>query len=210
MEDSLRRLRKPRIRSPDGSCGLRSIAGALQLSLRRGSLISASHAPGCTSFNRAMPEARLRYRPLPGVFDAGTGKVHSLALAFPSEVAASSARDILDTYLHFRDGGRVDPVPVSDAFWVELAAGRHPTLDQGRSMPAFSFSEASSMWERHPGGEGLVMLLEGAATLLLDQAGQERTVELRRRGAYVLVPPGVWYTARTSVPTTMLFLTPGA
>lgn len=121
----------------------------------------------------------------------------------------SSARHILDTYLHFRDGGRVDPVPVSEAFWGELAAGKLPELDQGRLMTGSTFSEPWTMWERHPAGEELVMLLEGVATLVLEEDGQERTVELSQPGSYVLVPQGVWHTARTDVQTTMLFLTPG-
>lgn len=121
----------------------------------------------------------------------------------------SSARHILDTYLHFRDGGRVDPVPVSEAFWGELAAGKLPELDQGRLMTGFTFSEPWTVWERHPAGEELVMLLEGAATVVLEEGGQEPKVELSQPGSYVLVPQGVWHTARTDVQTTMLFLTPG-
>ena len=122
----------------------------------------------------------------------------------------SPANEIVDTYLHFRDGGRADVVPVSDSFWAELSAGKHAQLDQGRLMSAFTFSEPWSMWERHPAGEELVMLLSGAATVVLDESGQQRTVELSTPGAYVLVPRNVWHTARTAVPTTMLFLTPGA
>ena len=77
-------------------------------------------------------------------------------------------------------------------------------------MTAFTFSESWATWERHPAGAELVMLLSGAATVVLEEQDQERTVELDQPGAYVLVPPNVWHTARTTVPTTMLFLTPGA
>ena len=122
----------------------------------------------------------------------------------------SSTKDILSTYLHFQDGGRADAIPVSEAFWEELAAGKHPQLEQGRLMTAFTFAEPWSTWERHPAGEELVMLLSGSATLVLDESGQERSIELTNPGAYVLVPRNVWHTARTAVPTTMLFLTPGA
>ena len=121
-----------------------------------------------------------------------------------------SAKDILSTYLHFRDDGRADALAVTGTFWEELASGALPQLDQGRLMSAFTFSSAWSMWERHPAGEELVMLLSGAATLVLDDAGAERAVELGTPGAYVLVPRNVWHTARTSVATTLLFLTPGA
>lgn len=126
------------------------------------------------------------------------------------ETALSSGKEILSTYLHFQDGGRAEIVPVSESFWEEMAAGKRPQLDQGRLMLAFTFSEPCTMWERHPSGEELVMLLSGSATVVLEEAGQERTVHLDNPGAYVLVPNDVWHTAKTSVPTTMLFLTPGA
>lgn len=118
--------------------------------------------------------------------------------------------DITETYLHFTEDGRVDPVPVSESFWSELAAGKLPGLDRGRLMSAFTFVESWAVWERHPAGEELVMLLSGAATLVLEEAGQTREVAVRTPGAYVLVPRNVWHTVRTEVPTTMLFLTPGA
>lgn len=66
------------------------------------------------------------------------------------EAALSSDKDILSTYLHFRDDGRADEIVVSESFWEELGAGQTPQLDQGRLMSAFTFSEPWSMWERHP------------------------------------------------------------
>jgi hypothetical protein len=98
-------------------------------------------------------------------------------------------RQILDTYLHVRDGGSIDALPVSEAFWMDLAQGKLPSLDQGRLMTAFTFSEPWSSWERHPAGEELVMLLSGAATLLLEQDGKVSAVQLTATGEYVLVPP---------------------
>jgi mannose-6-phosphate isomerase-like protein (cupin superfamily) len=126
------------------------------------------------------------------------------------ETVLSSAKDIFSTYLHFRDGGRADAIPVSESFWGEMAAGKYPQLDQGRLMSAFTFSEPWSTWERHPAGEELVMLLSGSAVVVLEEFGQERIVQLSDPGSFVLVPQNVWHTAKTSVPTTMLFLTPGA
>ena len=121
-----------------------------------------------------------------------------------------SAENIISTYLHFRDDGRADAIPVAESFWQEMASGKLPELDQGRLMSAFSFSEPWSMWERHPAGEELVMLLAGSATLVLEESGKRRSVQLNEPGSYVLVPRNVWHTATTSVKTTMLFLTPGA
>lgn len=126
------------------------------------------------------------------------------------EAALSPANDILSTYVHLQEDGSADAISVSASFWGELAAGKHPQLDRGRLMSAFTFSEPWAMWERHPAGEELVMLLSGAATLVLEESGQERAVALTVPGSYVLVPRNVWHTARTAVQTTMLFLTPGA
>jgi len=122
----------------------------------------------------------------------------------------SSARDIVDHYVHFGEGGSADAIAVSGSFWAELAAGARPELESGRLMTAFRFSGPWSTWERHPAGEELVMLLSGAVTLVLEESGEEREVALSHPGSYVLVPANVWHTARTAVPTTMLFLTPGA
>ena len=121
-----------------------------------------------------------------------------------------TANEILRTYLHVRDDGKTEAVPASESFWQELASGKYPQLDQGRLMSAFTFSEPWTMWERHPAGEELVMLLSGVATVILEESGQQRAMRLSEPGAYVLVPRNVWHTAKTAVPTTMLFLTPGA
>jgi hypothetical protein len=80
----------------------------------------------------------------------------------------SSPKQILSNYLHVRDGGKTDAISVSDSFWEELAQGAYPQLDQGRLMTAFTFSEPWSTWERHPAGEELVMLISGAATVVLE------------------------------------------
>ncbi|HLA32227.1 MAG TPA: cupin domain-containing protein [Pseudomonas sp.] len=123
---------------------------------------------------------------------------------------SNRAHDVLHSYLHVQDGGKIDLVPVSASFWNDLAAGALPELDQGRLISAFTFSEPWPTWERHPAGEELVMLLSGAALFLLEEAEGERSVELNSLGAYVLVPEGVWHTARTTIATTLLFITPGA
>jgi oxalate decarboxylase/phosphoglucose isomerase-like protein (cupin superfamily) len=121
----------------------------------------------------------------------------------------NSAKDIISTYIHFRDDGRASEIPVSASFWEDVATGKHPEIDRGRLMSAFTFSEPWQTWERHPAGEELVMLLSGAATLVLEEADGQRTISLSEPGSIVLVPQNVWHTAKTSVPTKMLFLTPG-
>jgi mannose-6-phosphate isomerase-like protein (cupin superfamily) len=122
----------------------------------------------------------------------------------------ASVENILGTYLHVRDGGSTQAIPVDETFWGDVAGGKLPELDKGRLMSAFTFSEPWPTWERHPAGEELVMLLSGAATVVLELGDGERAIELRSPGEFVLVPSNTWHTARTTVATTMLFLTPGA
>jgi mannose-6-phosphate isomerase-like protein (cupin superfamily) len=122
----------------------------------------------------------------------------------------TGVENILGTYLHVRDDGCTQAVAVDASFWSDVAEGRHPQLDEGRLMSAFTFSAPWPTWERHPAGEELVILLSGSATVVLELDDGERSVELRRPGDFVLVPPGTWHTAKTAVTTTMLFLTPGA
>ena len=120
------------------------------------------------------------------------------------------AHDALRNYVHVKDGGRSELLPISETFWRDLAAGKYPQLEQGRLMSVFAFSETWSVWERHPAGEEVVMLLSGLAEMVMEEGSGEHIVELRIPGDFVLVPRGAWHTARTSVLTTMLFLTPGA
>lgn len=76
-------------------------------------------------------------------------------------------------------------------------------------IATFAFDANWSTWERHPAGDELVCLLEGNVTMVLDRGTAENEVHLQHPGEYVVVPKGTWHTARTSVPTKMLFVTPG-
>ena len=80
---------------------------------------------------------------------------------------------------------------------------------QGSLVATFAFDSDWSTWERHPAGDELVCLLSGEVRMVLDRDGAEEVVDLRKPGEYVLVPRGTWHTARTAVPTNMLFVTPG-
>ena len=73
----------------------------------------------------------------------------------------------------------------------------------------FEFTEDWDTWEMHPQGDEFVYLLSGAAQLLIEHADGVRSVELDGCGA-VVVPRGLWHTARVSVPCRMLHITRGA
>lgn len=98
------------------------------------------------------------------------------------------------------------PVDVTPTIWEEL--DRRFDQFKGRVLVScFSFESDWPTWERHPAGDEIVCLLSGRATFLFEGGGAP--LELRERGEFAVVPKGVWHTAKTSVPTTMLFVTPG-
>ena len=71
------------------------------------------------------------------------------------------------------------------------------------------FAEDWPTWEVHPAGDEFVTLITGDITLVLWQDQQEWPLRLSTPSDFVIIPKGVWHTARVLAPTTMLFVTPG-
>jgi mannose-6-phosphate isomerase-like protein (cupin superfamily) len=106
--------------------------------------------------------------------------------------------------------------PDLSATMVDVTPTIYQELDRrfegfrGRTLvAAHSFDRDWPTWEVHPAGDEIVVLLSGAATFLLDEGATRRTVTLGKPGEFVIVPKATWHTARISVATTMLFVTPG-
>lgn len=73
----------------------------------------------------------------------------------------------------------------------------------------FEFQQDWPSWEIHPNGDEIVVLLSGRATFVLKLEYGKREIALQQPGDSVIVPRGVWHTARIDVPTRMVFITPG-
>lgn len=73
----------------------------------------------------------------------------------------------------------------------------------------YAFDTAWATWERHPHGDEVVHLIAGDTDFVLWRDGVEEVVRVSTPGTYVVVPRGVWHTARPHAPTVMLFVTPG-
>lgn len=83
------------------------------------------------------------------------------------------------------------PIAVTPTIYEEL--GRRFDGFKGRLLVScYRFDSDWETWEMHPAGDEIVCLVSGRAP-----------------GSFVIVPRGTWHTARTRVPTTMLFITPG-
>jgi mannose-6-phosphate isomerase-like protein (cupin superfamily) len=76
-------------------------------------------------------------------------------------------------------------------------------------VSCFEFSENWSSWEIHPNGDEVVLLMSGKVEFIIDLPDGLKSVELVDVGDYAIVPKNTWHTAKTSIPTKVLFITPG-
>jgi mannose-6-phosphate isomerase-like protein (cupin superfamily) len=116
--------------------------------------------------------------------------------------------NLLSTFVVMGPDFSATGVDVTATIWEDLDR----TYDQFKQhllVARFDFEADWPSWEMHPAGDEVVVLLSGRADLILDRGGKHVVSSLADPGAFVIVPKGVWHTARTSTPTTMLFITPG-
>jgi len=110
------------------------------------------------------------------------------------------------TYVHLADDGEAQELS-GESFW-QLPPAELDGFGKGWLVSEFSFTEDWPTWEMHPQGDEFVYLLSGSVELLLDRGGEVETIVLTGSGA-VVVPRGVWHTARISLPSRMLHVTRG-
>jgi mannose-6-phosphate isomerase-like protein (cupin superfamily) len=117
--------------------------------------------------------------------------------------------NLTSTFLRLRADSAIEKLPFDDSFWPRLMEGKLGTLHHEYLVTTSTFKTDWPSWERHPKGDELVCLLSGAVTLELEFPGGNEQVRLARLGDFALIPRGTWHTAKTSVETTMLFITAG-
>ncbi|MGH8855532.1 MAG: cupin domain-containing protein [Telluria sp.] len=115
--------------------------------------------------------------------------------------------DPQQTYVHLAPDGKAQALP-GDSFW-QLPDAAMDELGQDWIISEFAFTQDWPNWEMHPQGDEFVYLLSGAVDLLLERDGAVETIALDGAGA-VLVPRGVWHTAKLRAPSRMLHVTRGA
>jgi mannose-6-phosphate isomerase-like protein (cupin superfamily) len=114
------------------------------------------------------------------------------------------------TFVHLGNDRRTVPLEVTPTFWQDLVGGSLGKLGNGRLVSSFAFDAPWDSWEKHPSGDEIVCLLQGSVEMTLEHEGGRREVlSMSKAGEFVIVPRGTWHTARTRVPTRMLFITDG-
>lgn len=102
----------------------------------------------------------------------------------------------------------VDLEQVTPTIYQDLDA-KYDNFRSHSLVSVYGFESAWNMWERHPAGDEVVVLLSGSATMTIRKQGGEEVVTLTEPGSFVVIPRNTWHTAETSEPTRMLFITPG-
>lgn len=107
--------------------------------------------------------------------------------------------DLEDTYLSLDGQGGLVRHPV-EGFWESVDS--NPAL-LATLVAAFVSTEDWPHWEMHPEGDEVLVLIDGAMTMIFEEPAGERRVEMTP-GATCIVPRGVWH--RALVPQTSKFL----
>lgn len=80
--------------------------------------------------------------------------------------------------------------------------------DLGYLVSQFNFDSDWDSWENHPEGDELVFCISGKIKLVLEIQSNQTEIDLEP-GTYVVVPKNTWHTAKTSEPSSALFVTWG-
>ena len=120
-----------------------------------------------------------------------------------------SAKRVASTYLRLRPDSSIEELPVDAGFWPRLMRGELGDFHHEYLVTSYTYAADWPSWESHPNGDEVVCLIAGRATFILETPGGNTEVTLENAGDYAFVPRGIWHTAKTSVPTTMLFITAG-
>ena len=110
------------------------------------------------------------------------------------------------TYLCLAPSGAATAIEVTPDFWPTI--GQRQELVEGRLVAAFACTTDWKHWEMHPHGEEILVLLAGKLTMVFEEGGAERLVELEE-GRACVVPRGIWHRVIVRAPGKLLGITYG-
>jgi mannose-6-phosphate isomerase-like protein (cupin superfamily) len=122
-----------------------------------------------------------------------------------------------DNYLLLDPDGTACVLPGGRGFWSQVMSGNatDPGIrrllgsDKGRLLSVMSMSADWTNWEMHPAGDEILYMVEGGAVFILDLSSglTEVGVDI---GRLLLIPKGVWHTAKLTAPARILAITAGS
>ena len=102
-------------------------------------------------------------------------------------------------------------IPVTDDFWPTI--DQRTDLQRGRLITSFVHDADWTVWEMHPEGDEVIVVLSGSVTFHfddghLDDGTTTQSVEVAAPHG-VVVPTGTWHTADVREPGQILVITWG-
>lgn len=101
-----------------------------------------------------------------------------------------------------------ETVPVTEKLYAELDQ-KYGDFSGRTLISSHHFNDDWPTWEMHPNGDEFVILISGDVDMVLASPDRDESVRLTESGSFVIVPRGVWHTAKVHKPTWMMFITPG-
>ena len=120
----------------------------------------------------------------------------------------SETGSLRDTVVIVDAAFNAEALRVTETLWSEIDE-RYGDFAGNSLISGFSFDGDWPTWETHPAGDEFVVLLSGEAEMVLALPGGDESRMLSEPGDFIIVPRGIWHTARINTATTMLFVTPG-
>lgn len=129
---------------------------------------------------------------------------------------ADDTIDLSRNYLLLEPDGTAAVLPGGGDFWSQLMSGKatDPGIqrlmgsEKGRLLSGLSASADWTNWEMHPAGDELLYMLEGKVTFVLELAAGLKEIALGT-GRLLVIPQGVWHTAKVTQPSRLLAITAG-
>lgn len=110
--------------------------------------------------------------------------------------------DLEETYVSLDGNGGLNQHP-AEGFWDTI--GSNPDV-LSTLVTGYVSQTDWRRWEMHPGGDEVMVLVDGNMTMVLDEPAGERRVEMAP-GATCVVPKGVWHRAIVAEPSRFISIT---
>lgn len=117
--------------------------------------------------------------------------------------------DLTDTYLHLDAGPGVEVLDVDETFWATI--DERTELNTGRLVMAMDAAADWDVWEMHPEGDELILVVSGAVRIHVehpDRSDVDAPVSVEAPHLF-LMPAGAWHTMDVVEPARVVTVTWG-
>jgi mannose-6-phosphate isomerase-like protein (cupin superfamily) len=119
----------------------------------------------------------------------------------------SKAFTLDSRYVNLRPDDSATTLKIGPRFWANVK--KRTDLNSGRLVGTTPQKKDWPIWERHPAGDEILILLSGELEMVLETRTGPRKTRLKAGQTFV-VPRNTWHRALVKKPGKLMFITPGA